>query len=78
MIEDGQGSTTDGGDLKLPVRTLFTQLDVLVHFDNGQIGWKEMARLVPLKSTRMCTQKTYNLDSSLHFYPTFVSNLLFL
>jgi len=48
IIEDGQETT---GPLKLTNRTLFTQLDVLVHFETGQTGWKEMARWLKYQET---------------------------
>jgi len=42
IIEESQ--EVPGAPLKLSNRTLFTQLDVLVNFEDGQAGWKEMAR----------------------------------
>lgn len=49
IIDDGVEGP--GTPAKLSNRTLFTQLDVLVHFDGGQSGWKEMARWLKYQET---------------------------
>jgi len=48
LLEDGQ-PTVHGP--KLSNRILFTQLDVLVHFTGGRLGWKEMSRWLKYKET---------------------------
>jgi anion exchange protein len=46
IIED-----EDEGRLTLISHTLFTQLDVLVHFPDGRVGWKEMTRWLKYQET---------------------------
>lgn len=45
----GQGGGGGGGergsvDIELGTRTLFCQMDILCHFNDGSTGWKESAR----------------------------------
>lgn len=40
-----------GGSIVLTPHSLFTQLDVLVHFEDGKKGWKEMARWLKYEET---------------------------
>lgn len=48
IIADGQ---KEGSEVVLNPHTLFTQLDVLVHFEDGKKGWKEMARWLKYEET---------------------------
>jgi len=50
----GQGDEDGGsesGSIHLESRQLFIQMDILAHFDDGQMGWKELARWLKFEET---------------------------
>lgn len=49
--EDPEMEGGVGGNVVITTHNLFTQLDVLVHFEDGKKGWKEMARWLKYEET---------------------------
>jgi len=49
LLEEGQPPSAHGPTLSN--RILFTQMDVLVHFPENRLGWKEMSRWLKYKET---------------------------